>query len=160
AQECDFNRLQLAGEARPLADPVASLGGIGRPNVAVSPSGLLLYSSSNYSSQFTWLDRSGKPLGMLGEPGEYGAFGFSLDGRRVAAQRDRPGGADLWLLEGERGISSRFTFNGVNSFPVWSPDGRTIVFNRTRMLVRKEASGAGGEQPVGQPHRAQYASDW
>jgi len=146
------------GEPRAVADPLAGFGAAGKMQVAVSPSGLLLYSSSNHVSQFTWFDRDGTRRGTLAEPGEYEAFRLSADGRRVAAQRNRPGGSDIWLLDAERGISSRFTFNSTNTYPVWSPDGGTIVFTRSRTLLRKEASGAGGEQPIGQG--AQYALDW
>lgn len=81
-------------------------------NLAVSASGQLLYSAANTSGQFTWLDRGGKRLGVLGEPGEYAAFRLSPDGRRVVAARARPGGSDLWLLDVERGAASRFTDAG------------------------------------------------
>ena len=86
AQEFDPSTLKLAGEPHPLADPVARIGIMGQMNVAVSAGGLLLYSASNVFSQFTWLDRTGKPLAMVGEPGEYtSAFRLSPDGRSVAA---------------------------------------------------------------------------
>jgi hypothetical protein len=43
---------------------------------------------------------------------------------------NRPGGADLWLLDLERGSTGRFTSaSALNVYPVWSPDARTIVFN-------------------------------
>src|SRR6266851_6376050 len=46
---------------------------------------------------------------------------LSPDGRRAAISRDAPGGADLWLLEVQRSVFSRFTFHpGTNGFPVWS----------------------------------------
>jgi Tol biopolymer transport system component len=34
---------------------------------------------------------------------------------------------DVWLLDLERRVTSRFTFQSCN-VPVWSPDGRTVVF--------------------------------
>ncbi|MGO9256833.1 MAG: protein kinase domain-containing protein [Bryobacteraceae bacterium] len=140
AQEIKAGTLQLAGEAHPVADPVARAA-TGQMNVAVSASGLLLYSASNTSSQFTWLDRAGKPLGVVGEPGEYSTFRLSPDGRRAAVSRDRPGGNDLWLLEVERGVSSRFTSNsGVNLYPVWAPDGGTIMY-RTGVLGESVSQG-------------------
>jgi Tol biopolymer transport system component len=132
-------------------------------NVAVSSGGLLLYSASNTLSQFTWFDRTGKPLGVVGEPGEYSTFRLSPDGRRVVAALDRPGSTDLWLLEVGRGVAGRFTSNpGSSTFPIWSPDGRTILFSSgaPRNLFRRESSGAGNEQRFSQSPNSQYATDW
>ena len=52
----------------------------------------------------------------------------------------------------------------LNSFtyPVWSPDSRTILFNATptRNLFCKDSGGAGAEQRLTQSLNAQYAVDW
>jgi Tol biopolymer transport system component/predicted Ser/Thr protein kinase len=163
AQEVNADTLKLAGEPHFVADPVATVGITGQMNAAVSASGLLLYSASNTSSQFTWLDRRGEPLSVLGEPGQYDAYRLSPDGHRVAVSRAMTGNSDLWLLEVERGVSSRFTSNsGNNNFPVWSPDGRTIMYTRfgSGNLFRKDSSGAGSEQRVTQSPNIQDATDW
>ena len=163
-QELDVATLRLAGEPHPVADPVAKVGIIAATNAAVSASGALLYGSSNTLSQLRWLDRTGKLLGQVGEPGEYGSIRLSPDGRRAAISRAGPGGgADLWLLEVERSVFSRFTFHpGINYYPVWSPDGRTILFASSgpQNLFRKESSGAGNEQRLTQSPNIQVSTDW
>jgi Tol biopolymer transport system component len=118
-------------------------------DVAASANGLLLYAASNALSQLTWLDRSGKPLTAMGEPGDCQTFRLSPDGRRVAASRARPGGTDLWLIDVGRGVPSRFTAGpGANQQPVWSPDGRSIVFTggTPRTVVRQETAATAGER--------------
>jgi eukaryotic-like serine/threonine-protein kinase len=163
AQELDVATLRLTGELHPVADPVAKVPSIGGTNVAVSASGVLLYGSSNTSSRLSWLDRTGKLEGELGEPGEYGTFRLSPDGGRAAASRDAPGGGDLWLLDVQRGVFSRFTFHpGTNGYPLWSPDGRTILFTSggSQNLFRKESSGADNEQRLTQSPNTQFLTDW
>jgi len=163
AQELDVASLRLTGEPHPVADPVAKNAVIAGTNVAASASGVLLYGSSNTSSRFSWLDRTGKLVGEVGDPAEYSTFRLSPDGRRVAVSRDGPGGADLWLLEVQRGVSSRFTFHpGINAYPTWSPDGRTILFSfgSQQNMFRKESSGAGNEQRLSQSPNVQDPSDW
>jgi Tol biopolymer transport system component/tRNA A-37 threonylcarbamoyl transferase component Bud32 len=160
AQPFDSRKLKLKGEAAPLADPVGKSAITGRMNVAASSNGLLLYSASG-SNQLTWLDPTGKPSGTLGEPNDYVIFRISLDGRRVAAAIGNPTRADLWLMDVERNVASRFTFTGAgHSDPVWSPDGRTILFRWRNAIFRKDASGAGEEQRVAQSAALQSPTDW
>jgi eukaryotic-like serine/threonine-protein kinase len=148
AQPFDVKKLKLTGQPAPVADPVGKSAITGRMNVAASGNGLLLYSTSG-SNQLTWLDPAGKPQGTLGDPNDYLIFRISPDGHRVAAAIGNPTRADLWLLDVQRGVSSRFTFTGAgHADPVWSPDGRSIVYRARNAMYRKDASGAGDEQRV------------
>ncbi len=163
AQEFDAGAIKLVGEPHALADPVAGISQTGQMNSAVSATGILLYSDSNPTSQLTWFDRSGKSLGVVGEEGEYSTFRLSRDGRRAVVSRDGPGVTDLLLVETERGVFSRFTSNtGTNIIPVWSSDGRTIVFSsgNTRNLFRKEPSAAANEERITRSPSTQGATDW
>jgi len=160
-QEFDAGALQLTGEVRILADRVA-MAGAGLMNATVS-GGLLLYNDTGTVNQFTWLDREGKRLGVVGEPGEYAYVRLSPDGLHVVSARAKPGGRDLWLLDADRGVASRFTSTpGLKAFPVWSPDGHTIVFasGAPFNLFRKAAAGGGDEQRLIQSSYFQYPTDW
>jgi Tol biopolymer transport system component/tRNA A-37 threonylcarbamoyl transferase component Bud32 len=175
AEELDTGALKFRGEPHAIAGPFSSSGRIGAMAVSASSSGQLLYNAFGSASQLTWFDRAGSRLATMGEEQQY-TFPFRLapDGRRAVATRDRPGGADLWLLDLERGSASRFTSASALAFyPVWSPDGRTILFTTgalRRRLFRKDSGGSTDEQqiiegPNSDAERtagalAQYPQDW
>jgi serine/threonine protein kinase len=141
AQEWDSSTFKLIGQPSTLADTVGS--GLASTYVlaAASSTGLLVYSAHTGISRPTWFDRTGNPLGEVGEPGPYWMFRLAPDGRRLAAVRDNA----LWLLDVERGVSSRFTDDIRPMFPLWSRDGQTILFYRSFKpeIFRKDASGIG-----------------
>jgi Tol biopolymer transport system component len=163
AQGFDTGTLKLSGEPYPIADPVAGLGLHGQMEVAVSATGVLLYSASIPLSQLVWYSRAGKPLGMLGEPAVIGHLRLSPDGRRIAMVRGSPGGADLWMMDVDRGVATRFTSRpGITINPIWSPDGRTVLFasGSPFNLYRKDSSGASAEQRLAESPNVQFPSDW
>ncbi len=165
AQRLDLARRALTGDPVTLADAVA-YDGIGRSAVAVSATGLVAYRAGRASRrQLTWVDRTGTVLGTLGAPDEHSLFGprVAPDGRRVAVQRTVQDNTDLWLLDGAR--TSRVTFDaGGDRIPIWSPDGRRLVFESDRTGVQdlygKDASGAGVEARLVASAQPKVATDW
>ncbi len=129
AQPFDDRRLDLAGEAVPIAERVGFF-------FSASPTGVLVFraGAASPSTQLTWFDRKGNSRGVVGDPFEFAANSaveLSPDGQRAAFARTDPhdGNTDIWLYEFARSISSRFTFDpGEDVNPVWSPDGKTITF--------------------------------
>lgn len=85
------------------------------------------------------------------------------DARWVAVSRGSGSGSDLWMVDVEREAWSRFTFlPGLAMYPVWSPDGKQVMFQSgaQRNLYRKEASGAATEQRVTESANMQWPVDW
>jgi Tol biopolymer transport system component len=163
ANELDAGALKLRGDAHAIAGPISNIGVIGTIPVSASASGQLLYNASGSPSQLAWFDRAGRILAPAGEEYVYTfPFRLSPDGRRAVATRDRPGGNDLWLLDLERGSASRFTSASIeNIYPVWSHDGRMIVFTTGALrLFRKDSGGSSDEQRITEGPNGQYASDW
>jgi Tol biopolymer transport system component len=163
AQELDTGALKLRGEAHAIAGPIFSTGAIGTMAVSASARGQLLYNTSGTASQLTWFNRAGRRLAAVDEEHVYSyPFRLSPDGRRAVATRDRPGGNDLWLLDLERGFASRFTSaSAYNVYPVWAPDGQTILFSPAALrLFSKDAGGSSDERQVVEGSNQQFANDW
>jgi dipeptidyl aminopeptidase/acylaminoacyl peptidase len=162
AQEFNPRTLAFAGDPVPLANLTSSEG---RLEVAASANGILLYGATAAVAQLRWVDRTGKLLAELAEPSSaITMFRLSPDERRVAVQYSSAGGSDLWLLDAERGVPSRLTADpGITTQPLWSPDGRTILFTHlgTHALLRKPANGVGEEQVITErPGDSMIPSDW
>jgi Tol biopolymer transport system component len=161
AQEFNPDTLKLLGEFRTLSNRVATAAPVGLLVAAVSTNGLLLYSSATTTSQLTWFDRTGTRLSTLGDPGEYENFSLSPDGTRVSAARAKPGGADLWILDTERGVASRLTDRpGNNNYPLWSPRASAIVFRSVSSLARELTNGSGDVERLTESTENQYPTDW
>jgi eukaryotic-like serine/threonine-protein kinase len=167
------DRIEFEGDAVPIADhvarPISAVGGY----FSVSANGALAYRtgiSNGADLRLTWFDRHGKQVGTAPAPiptSATGGLSFSPDGGKVAlAYSDAPGGnQDIWLYELARGNSTRFTFDPASdSAPVWSPDGKQIVFASERdgvgNLFRKASNNAGTEEPLFKSNEPKTPSDW
>ena len=126
-QPFDAAKLATTGEAVPIAEQVDFYTN-NHAQFTVSQNGVLAYLSGGGggSTQISWFDRYGKPMGIVGPPGDLNWASLSPDGATVVTDRLDPqsGNRDLWLHDLARGgTPSRLTFAGSNQFPIWSPDG-------------------------------------
>ncbi|MBI3363323.1 MAG: protein kinase [Ignavibacteriae bacterium] len=167
-QAFDANKLELSGDATPIAEPVEYDLNYNRAVFSVSQNGFLLYQASNSQAgwQLEWLDRSGKMLSLIGEPAEYGSAVLSPDEQRIAFDLYDPQSRnrDIWLYEFSRGLKTRFTFDpSVDEIPVWSSDGSRILFHSDRRghydLYQKTTSGAGAEEVLLESPIAKFPQD-
>jgi Tol biopolymer transport system component len=133
----------------------------------VAASGQVAYRTGGGADrrQYAWFDRSGRPLGTVGEPDSLYSMSPSLspDGRRVAMHRTVAGNTDIWILELERGALSRFTSNAaIEIWPIWSPDAGRILFSSSRdgsfSLYEKATDGTADERLV--LARGAQPNDW
>jgi Tol biopolymer transport system component len=133
-------------------------GNLGFHGFSASAAGALVYVSSNWfgaNSQLTWLDRQGKLLETIGDPGAILGVSLSPDAKRAAVAMIAPETRqpDIWLVEMGRNMFSRFTSQPEPEFgPVWSPTGDKIAFTWIRQgrprVYRKDAGGGGEAEPV------------
>jgi serine/threonine protein kinase/Tol biopolymer transport system component len=164
AQRLDVARAALTGDPVTLADGVA-VDEFLRSGVSVASSGLVAYRTGlTTQRRLTWVDRSGLPLGTIGNPDGNNLRHprVSPDGKSVAVSRTVQGNTDLWLLDGAR--STRVTFDSaLDQSLLWSPDGTRIVFetNRTGPFDLYETStGTGVEKLVVSSDQNKVPSSW
>jgi len=151
AAPMDVKRMKLAGQATPaIEEVVGDPGNTGLAQVDFSRSGTLVYMRGKPPRQtLAWLDSSGQtqPLRSTAEE-YYGSARFSPDGKRLALSVGEGGNRNIWVYEWERDTMTRLTFTpGFEAYPVWSPDGKHIVFGSSRQgavnLYWMRADGAG-----------------
>jgi len=169
AQPFDEKKLEITGDPVPLAEPVEYDLNYNRAVFSSSRNGLLVYQQSNTQNgwKLEWYDRSGKPLGTIGDPAQYGYGFISPDGKKIAYDIYDPQSRnrDVWIYDLTRQIKTRFTFDpSVDELAVWSPDGGRIIFHSDRKghydLFQKTTSGAGGEEILLESPDPKFPLDW
>lgn len=167
AQTFDPATATLSGEPVTVIDGLAVEPRAGLAAVAAS-SGTIAYrrGAIGPQRQFMWFDRHGRELERVGAPEERGpGYGsISPDGRRLAMQAAQDGNTDIWLVDLERGVSSRFTTDPqADIAPVWSPRGDRIAYaSRVDGVFELfEKPVAGGEpRPLLRTGEATQVTDW
>ncbi len=95
-----------------------------------SPNGTLVYApgAKQDLDRFVWVDRGGAVEPLPLEPGSYGHPRIAPNGTQLVFDSPHDGGQDIWVYDTTRNIATRLTTAGDNVLPVWSPDGRQILF--------------------------------
>ena len=167
AQPFSAETLELAGDVFPVG---AELGTDVNGQVAASASagGILVYdpSAANATSnQLTWLDRSGKALGNVGNFQRQLMVVLSPDGKTAATLKNRGAGGTgtptLSLYDLQRGGETRVTSPPLHpTTPVWSPESDLIAFGSGNSLYLKNASGGSSEERVLESRNVVMPSGW
>ena len=172
AQKFDAGKLALSGEAVPLLRSVSYLPRIAHNDYAASNGDVLVAqpASGVSLSRLVWRDRKGEESGIAGGPDVYANVMLAPNGKAVAFDKtdQENQNTDLWTFDLQRGSLKRLTFDpAIDAEPVWSPDGKRILFASSRAgvmrLYIKNADGGEDEKllALDASDRAdQYPTSW
>jgi eukaryotic-like serine/threonine-protein kinase len=128
----DLARLEVVGDPVPVVESVM-VASTGAANYAVSRSGGLVYAPGGVLGRsLVWVDRQGHETPIKAPPRAYAIPRLSPDGTRVALDiRDQQN--DIWIWDLARETLTRLTSDpGLDAEPLWTPDGRRLLFSSTR----------------------------
>ena len=91
------------------------------------------------------VSRSGQASPLTPDPKAYANPRLSPDGRRVVVYIADPvtSSRDVWVLDIGQRVWSRLTTNGISDKPIWTPDGRRVVYSSNDDLWWIAADGSG-----------------
>lgn len=146
----DPSRLALLGTSVPVVERVTAY--------SVSAQGLLIHAppapdaTSANSTRLVWVNREGAAEPVRNAPARgYSSPRISPTGRHIVLAIQEAGEAHIWTFDLTRDVLTRLTFEGRNLWPVWSHDGRHVIYASNRAptswdLFRKSADGTANEE--------------
>jgi len=165
----DVENARPTGEPTVIATDIAYDVNSRRTAFSASQTGVLAFHAGRAQPgiQIMRVDRHGKELGAIGEPANFSAARISPDGKRIAATI--PGAeTTVWVCDIAREVRSPLpSEGGSNLSPVWSSDGRDLVYafirfgvpESERRLSRRSAMG-GDEEVLYTSNEDIWPTDW
>jgi serine/threonine-protein kinase len=134
----DLDRLEIIGPAVPAIEGIATLQAtVGGAQLAISADGTIVYVPGIVSAAATpidWLSRDGKTSPLRADKADWANPRFSPDGQKLTIDISDGKQRDVWVYDVARGTLTQLTFDAANDAkPVWTPDGRRIVFASDRV---------------------------
>ena len=161
----DRDARQVLGGPVPLVEGVRDTGVTGAAHFSVARNGSLVYvrglAGGGTVVSLVWVGRDGDEERLPAPPRAYDRPRVSPDGTRVAVDIADGDNTDVWIWDLARETLTQLTFDeGVDDFPLWTPDSARIVFQlqpRRRRAVleggRRHGPGRAAQGRRGAPLR-------
>jgi eukaryotic-like serine/threonine-protein kinase len=152
----DTARLAVVGTPVPAVEGVmSSSNNTGAAQFSFSSLGSLVYvpgGAQGLERTLVWMDRTGTETPLPAPSHNYDDPRLSPDGRQLAIQIVDGASASVWIYDIARSALARLTFDGLGDLPIWTPDGKRIVFTVSKPgangngMSWKPADGSGTEE--------------
>ncbi len=161
----DLSRLEVTGPPTMLIEGIR-IEEWGAAQFALSTEGTLVYATGGpaWIGKLTSVDSQGvsKPLSLPAQA--YGPVSLSPDGQRLAVQVTGAT-SDVWVYDFVRGSLSRVTTEGSNLRPLWTPDGKRLIYSRRSgpnrfELVWQAADGSDTAEVLATSNRLWLPGSW
>jgi Tol biopolymer transport system component/tRNA A-37 threonylcarbamoyl transferase component Bud32 len=149
----DAAKLEVKGSPVPVLEHVRENPRMGAAQLSIARDGSLIYISGGTSigdHELVFVDKAtGAARALTSKRRPYEDFTLSPDGRMIATTIE---GAvtDTWLYDIARDTETRFTVGVEHRDPIWSPDGKLVVYDGYKNgkwgLFVKPADGSGSEE--------------
>jgi serine/threonine-protein kinase len=158
----DLVKLETSGPPVPVLQHVSYSPQFGSAKLSFARSGALVYRGSEIDTTrlaIEWLEPDGKTQPLMDKPGLFQNPHLSPDGQRLAVD-----GADLtnfgiWIYDLQRDTLTRLT-SEANHKPVWTPDGKFVVYRTAQGMSGTRADGGGKPHPLTQSKDLQFPTSF
>ncbi|MCZ6616767.1 MAG: protein kinase [Gammaproteobacteria bacterium] len=157
----DLDSLEVRGSPVPILEEVMGMRSSGVVHVGFARNGLLAYIAGaprSRQSRLVWRSRDGGSEFLPAPVAGYLNPRISPDRTQIAVQVEGATTFDISIYHIRRETLTRLTFEGDNTVPAWSPDGRRIAFasvrnNALMSAYMKAVDGSGQAEMVYYPER-------
>jgi serine/threonine protein kinase/Tol biopolymer transport system component len=159
----DLDRLEMRGQAVPVLQQVSYADSFGSAKLSFARTGTLVYRSSdidNSQMSIQWLDTSGKTQPLLNKPGTFQHPKLSPDGEHLAVRNNERAGAGIWVYDLRRDTLTPLAMETTAAYPVWTPDGKYVVYGTLHGIFSVRADGGDKPRPLTENKEAQYPASF
>jgi eukaryotic-like serine/threonine-protein kinase len=147
-QRFDAATRRVEGPVEPIGDRAGTPRGwlavsaAGHTLAALNPpTGAMGGTPGDPVSRLVWVDRSGRVVGQLGEPGRYWTLRLARNGQRALVNPE----SHVWVIDARTNLRTRLVrANGA----VWMPGDREVLYRESGRLWIRSASGEGQPRPA------------
>jgi Tol biopolymer transport system component len=170
AASFDVTRLEMTGQPVSVLEGVTSNPSTGATQFAASDTGTIVYLPGRRTSgavPIHVIDQEGTTTPLRTAPATWSSPAFAPDGGRLAMTISDGQQQDVWVYQSAGDALSRLTFDAADARnPVWTPDGRHIVFASRRAddsasnLYWQRTDGTSGIQRLTDSGNTQLPGSW
>jgi Tol biopolymer transport system component len=149
AMPVDPDRPLTPGRALPVLEGVSYSSTFGFAEMDFSQTGVLAY-RRNGGGEVTaqWIDRNGETEPFIAAQGNFLWPRLSPNGKRLVVSRTESGDSGVWTYEDRSGQITRIPSSAGRNFPIWSPDGHSLIEGGAGGMDWLAADGGGTIKPL------------